>query len=499
MEPRFHRGDLALVRAEDTYRVGEIVAYHSTLLHVTVLHRIIGRDGNRYVFKGDNNHFIDPTHPTRAELLGALWLHVPRAGVALKLLHSPVGAATLCALVGLVLLLGGRREQRRRRRRRAGPASGAGRPGAASMKAVIDHDARRPLNWSALLTASAIAGAVFVVIGLFALTRPAHKPSAVKTPYVQRVTFAYSARVHPGAVYPTGLIHTGDPIFPQLVHRLDLHLDYRLTSAAPHAVRGTEDVVLQLTGPGGWNRQIVLAPRTAFDADHTSTDVTLDLPYVESLFQQVARVTGVLGGTYTVAVEPRVHVIGTVAGDAVQTSYAPSLRFQLNATQLLPSGGSSTSGGSSSGFSQQQSASVGTPATAANAFKIGGVSVEIPLLRWISLIGLLLSAVASAFFYLRKRGEPFEETFRIQAQYGHLIVPIVGGEDLGWPPVDVPSIKALVRLAESGQRLILHSRSNDIDTYLVNDEGTVYRYQVKPSKVIWGEWSETAEPVKLAA
>jgi hypothetical protein len=243
----------------------------------------------------------------------------------------------------------------------------------------------------------------------------------------------------------------------------------------------------------------VLAPRTAFDADHTSTDVTLDLPYVESLFQQVARVTGVLGGTYTVAVEPRVHVIGTVAGDAVQTSYAPSLRFQLNATQLLPSGGSSTSGGSSSGFSQQQSASVGTPATAANAFKIGGVSVEIPLLRWISLIGLLLSAVASAFFYLRKRGEPFEETFRIQAQYGHLIVPIVGGEDLGWPPVDVPSIKALVRLAESGQRLILHSRSNDIDTYLVNDEGTVYRYQVKPSKVIWGEWSETAEPVKLAA
>ena len=60
----------------------------------------------------------------------------------------------------------------------------------------------------------------------------------------------------------------------------------------------------------------------------------------------------------------------------------------------------------------------------------------------------------------------------------------------------MPSIKALVKLAESGQRLILHNRSNDVDTYMVNEEGTVYRYQVKPSKVVWGEWSEAATPVK---
>jgi hypothetical protein len=65
--------------------------------------------------------------------------------------------------------------------------------------------------------------------------------------------------------------------------------------------------------------------------------------------------------------------------------------------------------------------------------------------------------------------------------------------------VDVTSIKALVRLAESGQRLILHNRADDVDTYMVNEEGTVYRYQVKPSKVVWGDWSEPAAPVKAAA
>lgn len=167
MQPRFHSGDLAIVRPEATYRVGQIVAYHSTLLHVTVLHRIIGRDGNRYVFKGDNNDFIDPTHPTHAELLGALWLRVPHGGHVLKLLHSPVGAAILCGALGLLLVLGGR-EHRRRHRRRAGPGNEIGGLGALPMKPQIDNEMQRPINWSALLTASATAGVVFVLIGLFA-------------------------------------------------------------------------------------------------------------------------------------------------------------------------------------------------------------------------------------------------------------------------------------------------------------------------------------------
>ena len=34
---------------------------------------------------------------------------------------------------------------------------------------------------------------------------------------------------------------------------------------------------------------------------------------------------------------------------------------------------------------------------------------------------------------------------------------------------------------------------------MVNEEGTVYRYQVKPSKVVWGDWAEKPTPVKAAA
>src|SRR5579862_8216557 len=118
MEPRFHTGDLALVRPVSDYRVGEIVAYHSTLLHVVVLHRIIGRDGNRYVFKGDNNSFVDPTRPLRSELIGALWLRVPHGGLVLKILHTPVMVGVVLGIVGLLLLLGAGEARRRRRGRR---------------------------------------------------------------------------------------------------------------------------------------------------------------------------------------------------------------------------------------------------------------------------------------------------------------------------------------------------------------------------------------------
>ena len=41
MEPRFHAGDLALVRSGGDYRVGQIVAYHNRQLGTVVLHRIV--------------------------------------------------------------------------------------------------------------------------------------------------------------------------------------------------------------------------------------------------------------------------------------------------------------------------------------------------------------------------------------------------------------------------------------------------------------------------
>ena len=509
MEPRFHTGDLAIVRPAGTYKVGDIVAYHSTLLRTVVLHRIHAINGNTYVFKGDNNNFLDPVDPTRAELIGKLWLHVPRGGALLSLVHTPAIAAVICALLATFLLFAFRQQQHRRRKRpRKGPP-GPLHPGKPLVKTSPEQDVGRHIHFGALLTASAVAAAVFVVLGVVAFTRPATKTAVASTPYAQKVTFGYSASAPAGPVYPSGAVRTGDPIFVSVVRELGVRVDYHFVSAAGHNITGTEKILLRLTGESGWSDSSVLTPATHFSSDQTSTTVMLNMRQIQGLLTRVSSLTG-MGGPYTISVVPKVQITGTIAGHPLNLSFVPAMNFQFAGSQLIamrPSNTVSTVStadspapiGSRTGLSATRTGTVGTSVAAPATVTFDGVSPHVSLLRWISLLGLVLSALAAGFFYLRKRGEPFEETFQIQSQYGHLIVPIIGGEDLGWPPVDVPNIKALVRLAESGQRLILHNRANNVDTYMVNDEGTVYRYQVRPAKVVWGEWSDPAAPIQAAA
>ena len=117
MEPRYHGGDLVLARPADDYAVGDVVAYHHPQLGRTVLHRIVARDGDRFQFKGDGNDFRDLPRPSRVQVIGREWVHVPRAGAALEWIRQPAHAAL--AVLALVLLLagGGGAEVTRRRSR----------------------------------------------------------------------------------------------------------------------------------------------------------------------------------------------------------------------------------------------------------------------------------------------------------------------------------------------------------------------------------------------
>ena len=107
MFPTFERNDLVFIRPSSTYHVGDIVAYHSKLIHCVVLHRVVAIHGGRYTFKGDNNKFLDPEQPTRSAFIGKRWFSLPAVGRIATLLHTPWIAATLAALLVLAWGLGG--------------------------------------------------------------------------------------------------------------------------------------------------------------------------------------------------------------------------------------------------------------------------------------------------------------------------------------------------------------------------------------------------------
>src|SRR5690349_18564899 len=70
MQPLFHTGDLALVRTQSSYAVGEIVAYRSPTLGEVVLHRIHTGDAQGFRTKGDNNSWLDPDTVRPDQILG---------------------------------------------------------------------------------------------------------------------------------------------------------------------------------------------------------------------------------------------------------------------------------------------------------------------------------------------------------------------------------------------------------------------------------------------
>ena len=107
MFPTFERNDLVFLRPSSAYRVRDVVAYHSTLLHRVVLHRVVAVRDGRYTFKGDNNNFLDPEQPAGSAFIGKRWFSIPALGRLATFLHTPWIAAVFAALLVLAWGLGG--------------------------------------------------------------------------------------------------------------------------------------------------------------------------------------------------------------------------------------------------------------------------------------------------------------------------------------------------------------------------------------------------------
>jgi signal peptidase I len=117
MLPRFKADGLVITRSESDYHVGEVVAYHNHQLGRVVMHRIVAMDGDRYVFKGDNNDFADQYHATKSDLVGKEWIYWPGGGRYLNVLRGPLTFAIVIAAITLLAFLAPQRNRHRRRRR----------------------------------------------------------------------------------------------------------------------------------------------------------------------------------------------------------------------------------------------------------------------------------------------------------------------------------------------------------------------------------------------
>jgi signal peptidase I len=506
MNPRFHSGDLVLLRSQPNYQVGEIVGYHSQKLGRPVMHRIIKVDeSGHYFFKGDNNNFVDPEHPIASQLFGKEWIRLPGVGTQLEKLHEPRNAAILAAAAAFFVLSGSGVRVKRRRRRRAAqerdvptrvgtplpdlaaapapvvhfepapapapaPPAAPAQPTSATATATATEVKRWQPRAAAALAAVGLAGvAATSILAIVAFTRA---PGALVTEtnlYTQHGRFGYSASVPVGPVYDHSPLHAGDALFDTVVHRFDVTFHYRLSAFGHMSLSGSAALNGVLSDGQGWTRHVRIATSKTFTGDSTSVRGVVDLDALKHLIARFQRATGSLNNAYELDVTPRVSVHGVVGSELVRDSFTPTLTFMWSQGRLRPAG--SNDGATDNSLVREKS---GT-GTATQPRNLGAMGISTA--RRAAMIGLPLSIVASllgGFMFMLVRGN--DELAAIRRRYGSWVIDVATTERPPGVERPVDSIDALARIAERYERLILHEQRGPLHSFLVEDDGIVYRY-----------------------
>ena len=459
MEPRIHENDLVIVREAD-YEVGDVVAYYSPSLERIVMHRIERLDGDAFVTKGDNNDWLDRDRPTSASTLGSEWIHIPKAGRVLLWISRPLHAAVLVGIAVTVILT--------KRLRRKGSKEETRSPRKVRPPATPTGTAVRWIAAGAAFAFGAFSG--------FAFLQPEERQAGGSVTYHHSGTFSYSADAGRTVVYPDGKVETGEPLYVNLVKKLDVGFSYELESSAEQTSGVTGSLVAVLRSASGWTKTFRLQRPTEF-TDAAKLEGTVDIEKMQRLITKLGAMTGV-PDTYTLIVRPEIRVTGTVAGSSIEDKFGPELGMSIDASQLRVV----QQEGDDDAFAISEKGSVDVVGSLPNEIALPGMRLGIAEARTIAVAGAGASLIALLILLVpvvrRRRSAP-DEAATIAVRYRRWLVPVASRNtaDLS-SSVRVQSFDALVALAEQYDRMILHERASEGDTYFVEDAGVAYYYRI---------------------
>jgi signal peptidase I len=455
MEPGYHFGDLTIMRKAASYQAGEVVTYRDADMQAYVIHRIISVEGDRYVLQGDNNSWIDAYRPTNAEIIGKLWIHIPKLGRIFKWLRSPLNMALTIGLLGGVLMAGMIINPSKHRRSKSNPKGNQ----AGTLEIALY-----------LFGSMAL---VFLGLSIFALTRPITRP-ADTIQYQQESHFSYSATGTP-IIYDTETVRSGEPVFPKLTCFLNIAFTYQLTGDQVQAVSGNYQLIARVMDEqSGWQRTIPLNERTTFNGNSFSAASNLDLCQIVSLVNTLKQETGLRASNFTLEVVPQVVLTADAMGNQIVDSFEPRLAFRFDEVHFSLS----TPQGQDDPLYSAKQSSAENASLEPNTLSILGWKPRVGMVRVIVLLGLVLSlgGLLVTGSHLFKTAQQSHETL-IRLKYGGLLVNVYEHNFASAAMlVDVTTIDELAKLAERHNTVILHMTLNFIHYYMVQYNGLTYRY-----------------------
>ena len=99
MEPVYHPGDLVFIKEQKSYNVKDVITFHQHGMIVT--HRIVEKDGEKYITQGDANNTKDPAIELK-DIEGRVIGSIHKAGKFILFMQTPAGIiSVLVVLIGL--------------------------------------------------------------------------------------------------------------------------------------------------------------------------------------------------------------------------------------------------------------------------------------------------------------------------------------------------------------------------------------------------------------
>ena len=509
MEPGFHLGDLVIVHEVLDYQVGDIVVYRSEQLKSFVFHRIIGKNLDFFTLRGDNNSWTDSYQPTRKEIVGKLWIHIPRVGKLVQWLRHPINFALMAGAAGGILaaaVLMSRSKRGKAKSKKSGSEwfDNMKKPSirdlatslaqSAPLKAfrakrstaiVPRKEVPAPVRGQETRSWSGIIEGLFFVLGLLAFaslvvgfiafTRPLWRNVPDDVSYQQTGTFSYSAVV-PSGVYDSNILNSGEPVFSKLTCLFNLQFDYTLAGDDLQGLAGTHQLNAQVIEPdSGWQRTIPIEQETPFSGNTFTTQNILNLCQIEQIVAAMELKTEFRATYYSLVITPSVTVTGNISGRELQDTFEPQLTLLFDQVHFFlartepplgdPLNPSVT--GILTGFR-----------TEANTLAVLGKEFDISDLRTYAIIGLVFSLVGllSLVTFITVVARRSQEAL-VQMKYSSMLVDIHGrNQELPSPAIEVVTMDDLAKLAERHNSLILHERHGLIHHYLVQGDRITYRF-----------------------
>jgi signal peptidase I len=487
MEPKFHIGDLVITHQQPDYRAGDAIVYRNQEFKSFVFHRVISRRLGRYTLKGDNNSWLDTYKPSQAEVIGKLWLHIPRGGTVIRNMRDPHVMASIAGALGAILgtsLLRSKTKGKRPMHRK---------PFQEHFTALTqkirdrfsDMDSPASKKPSLFRQGEILEGSFFalgvvalasLILGMIVFSRPATRIVQDDLSYQHLGVFSYSASA-PQGVYDTDSIKGGDPIFTKLTCSVDVVFQYTLIASQAENITGTYQLTAIVSEPvSGWRRTVPLQEQASFTGTAFGTNARLDLCRISSLTQSMEQETGFHPGTYTLAITPNVKFDGNLSKRALKGLFNSGLTFRYDQVQfyLLQTEEQENL------LALTETVVLPEERKQANTLLLLGRELSIPRLRGVTLVSFIASLSGLLLLGLRLQNLSYfdqEKYYRIK--YDSIMIDIQNTDSLRPArPIDVASMEALAKLAERFNTMILHATENNLHTYYVQNSGRTYQFRL---------------------